>query len=160
MLNTNGNMSALAYSLEEEQLIQSALRCLEKRVNYGSDVMTHPENVRTYLRLKLGGELNEVFYVLLLDNAHRVIAFEKLFDGTVNACSIYPRVVLQKVFAFNAAAVIFAHNHPSGIAEPSAADKQITQRMKEMLSIIDVRVLDHIIVSPDNIVSFSERGLL
>lgn len=160
MNSTNQNRIVSAYTLKEEKLIQSALCCLEKRIKYCSDVLTNPGDVNSYLRLQLGRESNEIFAVLFLDNVHRVIAFEKLFFGTINSTSVYPRVVLQRAIALNAAAVIFSHNHPSGSTEPSQEDKLITQRLKQVLSIVDIRVLDHVIVSQEGSDSFVQRGLL
>jgi DNA repair protein RadC len=96
---------------------------------------------------------------LFLDNRNRVITFEKMFYGTIDGASVYPREVVRMALKTNAAAVIFAHNHPSGVAEPSQADEQITQRLKEALALVDIRVLDHLIVG-DEVVSFAERGLL
>ncbi|HAS8160916.1 TPA: DNA repair protein RadC, partial [Vibrio vulnificus] len=101
----------------------------------------------------------EVFAVMFLDNQHRLIAFEELFFGTIDSASVYPREVLKAALKINAAALIFAHNHPSGDATPSQADKQITQRLKEALALVDIRVLDHIVVG-DSAISFAERGLL
>jgi DNA repair protein RadC len=100
-----------------------------------------------------------VFAVMFLDNQHRLIAFEELFFGTIDSASVYPREVLKAALKVNAAALIFAHNHPSGDATPSQADKQITQRLKEALALVDIRVLDHIVVG-DSAISFAERGLL
>ncbi len=119
-------------------------------------------DVKCYLQQWLGHNLNEVFAAIFLDNKHRVIKAEALFFGTIDAASVYPRVVLQKALEYNAAALIFAHNHPSGVTEPSMADKQITETLKQALSLVSIRVLDHFIVSPDPeaSLSFKERGLL
>ena len=113
-----------------------------------------------YLRLQLAQEKNEIFVALFLDTQHRVLAFEKLFQGTVDSTSVHPRVVIQRTLVHNAAAVIFAHNHPSGSVDPSTADKEMTEQLKQVLEIIDVRVLDHFIVSCEGIFSFAECGLL
>ena len=120
---------------------------------------TNPTNVKEYLKLKLGAHDREVFAVMFLDNQHQLISFEELFFGTIDAASIYPREVLKTALNHNAAAVIFAHNHPSGIAEPSQADKRITQRLIDALKLVDIRVLDHIVVGED-CVSFAEKGLI
>ncbi|WP_438451929.1 RadC family protein [Vibrio alginolyticus] len=120
---------------------------------------TNPTNVKEYLKLKLGAHEREVFAVMFLDNQHQLISFEELFFGTIDAASIYPREVLKTALNHNAAAVIFAHNHPSGIAEPSQADKRITQRLIDALKLVDIRVLDHIVVGED-CVSFAEKGLI
>lgn len=125
-----------------------------------SDALTSPLLTRQYLRACLRDEQREVFACLFLDSQHRVIAFEPLFYGTIDAASVYPREVLKSALKHNAAAVIFAHNHPSGVAEPSQADQQITQRLIKALSQVDIRVLDHIVVGDAEALSFAERGLL
>lgn len=124
--------------------------------------LTSSDKVKAYLQQWLGHNLNEVFAAIFLDNKHRVIKAEALFFGTIDAASVYPRVVVQKALEYNAAALIFAHNHPSGVTEPSMADKRITETLKQALSLVDIRVLDHFIVSPDPdaSLSFKERGLL
>ncbi len=124
------------------------------------DVLTSPEATRDYLKLRLYGLPHEVFACLFLDNRHRVIRYEELFTGTVDGASVHPREVVRKVLETNAAAVIFAHNHPSGVAEPSQADLRITQKLKEALALIEVRVLDHLIVGEGRGTSLAERGLL
>jgi len=101
-----------------------------------------------------------VFACVFLDNRHRIIAFEELFQGTIDGASVHPRVVVQKALENNAAAVIFAHNHPSGVAEPSMADQRITQRLKDALALVEIRVLDHFIVTAEDSISFAERSLL
>lgn len=125
-----------------------------------SDALEKPQQVKHYLQTMLRQHKREVFACLLLDNRHRVIAYEELFAGTINAAAIYPREVVTTVLKHNAAAVIFSHNHPSGIAEPSKADEAITERLIQALSAIDVRVLDHMVVGEGEVVSFAERGLL
>ncbi|MFT5451181.1 MAG: DNA repair protein RadC [Enterobacterales bacterium] len=124
------------------------------------DAFENPTITRRFLSAKLRHHGHEVFGVLFLDNAHRVIAFEELFHGTINGASVHPRVVLQRALAHNAAAVIFAHNHPSGVAEPSSADKQITDTLCQVLAVVDIRVLDHFVIGEAEAVSFAERGLL
>ena len=124
------------------------------------DTLSSPQDTRHYLSARLRGYRQEVFACLFLDNRHRVLAFDELFFGTVDGASVYPREVVRRCLEHNAAAVILAHNHPSGVAEPSRADEQITQRLKEALSLIDVRVLDHMIVGDGEITSLAERGLL
>ncbi|HYN77909.1 MAG TPA: DNA repair protein RadC [Lamprocystis sp. (in: g-proteobacteria)] len=126
----------------------------------GQDCLTSPEATRDYLRLKLYGLPYEVFACLFLDNRHRVIRYEELFQGTIDGASVHPREVVRRVIETNAAAVIFAHNHPSGVAEPSQADLRITQRLKDALALIDVRVLDHLIIGEGPGTSLAERGLL
>jgi len=124
------------------------------------DALTSSELTRQYLRAKLRHYEHEVFACLYLDNQHRVVKLEELFSGTIDGAAVYPREVVKRCLHNNAAAVIFAHNHPSGIAEPSQADIGITQRLKAALNTIDVRVLDHIVVGRCEAVSFAERGLL
>lgn len=123
------------------------------------DAITSPQATRDYLNARLRDYPFEVFACLFLDNRHRVLAFEELFRGTIDGASVHPREVVRRVLYHNAAAVILAHNHPSGVAEPSRADEAITRRLQEALGLVDVRVLDHIIVA-DAMVSFAERGLL
>jgi len=123
-------------------------------------VLTSPEATRAYLRLEIGERHNELFGVLFLDNRHRVIAKEELFYGTIDGASVHPRVVVSRALALNAAAVVFYHNHPSGVAEPSQSDLRITQRLKDALALVDIRVLDHLVVSTEDATSLAERGLL
>lgn len=124
------------------------------------DVMSSSELTREYLRARMRHYPHEVFACLYLDNQHRVVRFEELFSGTIDGAAVYPREVVKRCLHNNAAAVIFAHNHPSGIAEPSHADVAITLRLKSALSTIDVRVLDHIIVGSRDVVSLAERGVV
>ncbi|MCD2449541.1 DNA repair protein RadC [Methylicorpusculum oleiharenae] len=124
------------------------------------DALTSPEITRAYLSAQLRGYSYEVFACLFLDNQHRVIKFEELFRGTIDSAAVYPREVVKRTLHHNAAAVIFAHNHPSGINEPSQADKQITDKLKQALSLFDIRLLDHFIVGDGQPYSFAEHGLL
>jgi DNA repair protein RadC len=124
------------------------------------NALTSPECVRQYLSLKLSNLGHEMFACLFLDNKHRVIEYQEMFRGTLGSASVYPREVVKACLSVNAAAVIFAHNHPSGVAEPSDADIQITDKLKSALALIDVRVLDHVVVGDGEPVSFAERGLL
>ncbi len=124
------------------------------------DALTSPDDTRRYLTARLRGHANEVFACLFLDNRHRVISFEELFHGTINGASVHPRQVVRRALAHNAAALILAHNHPSGVAEPSQADLHLTRRLNEALALIDVRVLDHIVIGDGETVSLAERGLL
>jgi len=124
------------------------------------DVLTSPEATRAYLSAQLRGYSYEVFACLFLDNQHRVIIFEELFRGTIDSASVYPREVVKKALLHNAAAVIFAHNHPSGANEPSQSDKQITEKLKQSLSLFDIRVLDHFIIGDGEPYSFAEHGVL
>jgi DNA repair protein RadC len=116
--------------------------------------------VKEYLRLQIGGREHEVFVVLFLDAQNRLIRLEELFRGTLTQTSVYPREVVKRALELNAAAVVLAHNHPSGAAEPSRADEFLTQTLKSALGLIDVRVLDHLVVTRSEAVSFAERGLL
>lgn len=123
-------------------------------------VFDSPQAVREYLRLQLADLSHEVFAVLFLDAQHRLIAYEPLFRGTLTQTSVYPREVVKRALHCNAAALLLAHNHPSGVAEPSRADEYLTQTLKNALALVDVRVLDHFVVGQGQIVSFAERGLL
>ena len=124
------------------------------------DALSSPARVRRFLTLQLGGIEHEVFAALFLDNRHRVIVFDELFRGTIDGAAVYPREVVKKCLAANAAAVIFAHNHPSGVAEPSDADVSITRKLTDALALIDVRVLDHLIIGQGTQTSLAERGLM
>ncbi len=119
-----------------------------------------PERVKDYLKIVLAREEREHFHCLFLDNQHRLLADCRLFSGTVDGASVYPREVVKAALQHNAAAIIFAHNHPSGITEPSDADKQITDKLKKALALMDIRVLDHLIVGKLDIYSFAEHGLM
>ncbi|MCK6423605.1 MAG: DNA repair protein RadC [Burkholderiaceae bacterium] len=123
-------------------------------------VFDSPQAVRDYLKLQLADLAHEVFAVLFLDAQHRLIAYEPLFRGTLTQTSVYPREVVKRALQCNAAALLLAHNHPSGVAEPSRADEYLTQTLKNALALVDVRVLDHFVVGQGQIVSFAERGLL
>ena len=122
------------------------------------EALTDPAATRHYLSARLRDHAFEVFACLFLDNRHRVIHFGELFRGTINGASVHPREVVRQTLEHNAAAVIFAHNHPSGVAEPSEADRQLTRRLQSALELIDVRVLDHIVIGDGECVAFSERG--
>ncbi len=124
------------------------------------DALTSPDTTRKYLVATLGREQREVFWCLFLDSQHRVLASEALFYGTIDGASVYPREVVKASLAHNAAAVIFAHNHPSGVAEPSQADQRITRRLKDALALVDIRTLDHLIVAGNRTVSMAEMGLV
>ncbi|MCU0774559.1 MAG: DNA repair protein RadC [Ideonella sp.] len=119
-----------------------------------------PQQVKDFLRLQLGHLGHEVFAVLFLDAQHRLIEVDEMFRGTLTQTSVYPREVVKRALERNAAAVVLAHNHPSGHAEPSRADEALTQALRQALALVDVRVLDHLVVGRDQVVSFAERGLL
>ncbi|PSV44867.1 RadC family protein [Photobacterium indicum] len=149
---------AIVDPMTADQVLDKAAEIVASRYLRG-DVFTNPQATKDYLQFKMGGYEREVFAVLLLDNQNRLIEYKELFFGTIDAASVYPREVIKLTLDHNAAAVIFAHNHPSGISEPSDADKRITQKLKDALALIDVRVLDHFVVG-ETCVSFAERGYL
>jgi len=139
--------------------LELARRHLEENLRRGP-ALSSPEAVRRFLRARLRDLPHEVFCCLYLDNRNRVIGFEELFRGTIDGASVHPREVVKHALARNAAALILAHNHPSGIAEPSQADEVITRRLKSALALVDIRVHDHLVVGDSACVSFAERGLL
>ncbi len=142
-----------------QAVLEMGRRHLFEDLKRGS-ALTSPGAVRQFLKSRLMALPHEVFACLFLDNQHRVIAFEELFRGTLDSASVYPREVIKRALAHNAAALILTHNHPSGVAEPSQSDLQLTRRLKESLGLLDIRVLDHLIVGDGDPVSFAERGLL
>jgi DNA repair protein RadC len=144
---------------ETDSLIRLALAALAERHRPGV-ALGSPEDTRAYLRLMLGERRNEVFGCLLLDNRLRLRAVEELFHGTIDGAAVYPRVVVQRALDTDSAAVILFHCHPSGVAEPSSADEALTRRLQDALMLVDVRVLDHVVVTTEGSVSFAERGLL
>jgi DNA repair protein RadC len=144
----------------EDAVIQAALDVLRSRMVKRNGVFSSPNAVRDYLRLNLAGLEHEAFWCIYLDAQNRVIAAHEAFRGTLTQTSVHPREIVKQALACNAAAVIFSHNHPSGIAEPSRADEALTQTLKHTLALVDVRVLDHFIVGGDACMSFVERGLI
>jgi DNA repair protein RadC len=144
---------------EQDSVKRLGLAVLAARYQVGT-ALTSPASVREYLQLKLRDRKAENFGAVFLDNRHRVLCFEEMFQGTIDGAQVHPRVVVQRALEANAAAVILYHNHPSGVAEPSKADENITSRLKDALSLVDVRVLDHFVVGGDVVTSFAERGLL
>ena len=148
-----------AKSAQFAAALELAQRSLKEKLQSGS-MLTSPGAVRDYLRLALGGRPHEVFICIWLDAQHRVIKCEELFRGTLTQTGVYPREVVKAALATNAAAVIFAHNHPSGAAQPSQADELLTRNLKDALALVDVKVLDHFIVAGPQAISFAERGLL
>lgn len=141
-----------------QAVLEMANRHLSESIKRG-DCITSPADTMAYLRAQLRDQPHEIFACLMLDNRNRVITFRELFRGTIDGASVYPREVVKQALADNAAAVIFAHNHPSGVCEPSDADINITERLKKALALVDIRVLDHVIVGEQSL-CFSERGLI
>ena len=139
--------------------LELARRALEAQLTSGA-ALSSPRASAEYLKARLAGHPYEVFAALFLDNRNRVLAFEELFRGTVDGAQVHPREVVRRALAHNAAAAIFAHNHPSGDADPSAADIAVTRRLADALALIDVRVLDHFVIGRAAPVSLAERGLL
>jgi DNA repair protein RadC len=154
--------STRTVSSEQDRIIANACEILEERLKYRATrghPIGSPDDVRNLLKLRFAEYEHEVFSALFFDNRHRLIAFEELAQGTIDGAQIYPREIVRAAIRHNAGAVMFCHNHPSGVAEPSSADERITHRLRDALALIDVRVLDHFVVG-DSIVSFAERGLL
>ena len=156
--DTNGNYR-FTRSVAPEEVLVVAERIMEARLSRG-ETLSNPRDTTRFLSLKLGRHEREVFACLFLDNRHRVIQFEELFAGTIDGTCVHPREVVKRALKLNAAAVILSHNHPSGVAEPSPADRAITKRLKTALALIDVRVLDHVIVAGTSTVSLAEMGLV
>lgn len=150
---------ALARHDTDDVLINAALAVLLRRVTRGP-ALSSPETVREYLRLALATKEREVFCSIFLDAQNRVLAVEELFQGTLTQTSVFPREIVKRALHYNAAAAIFAHNHPSGVAEPSRADEALTQTLKHTLALVDVKVLDHFVIGGASMMSFAERGLL
>ncbi|TNC94548.1 MAG: DNA repair protein RadC [Gallionellaceae bacterium] len=142
-----------------QAVVEISRRALQEEMGAG-DALNSPRAVREYLQLLLRGRQQEVFVALFLDAQHRVTASEELFHGTLTQTSVYPREVVKRALYHNAAAIIFAHNHPSGVAEPSQSDQLLTDALKQALALVDVRVLDHFIVAGAGCLSFAEKGLL
>lgn len=147
------------YTSDQRMTIREAIEVLETKIKTG-DLFAQTTTTKKYCQLQLASERDEHFACLFLDNQHRLIAFEKLFRGTIDGASVYPRVVVRRSLELNAAALILTHNHPSGTANPSQADLNITQKLKSALETIDVRVLDHIVVGVEGCTSLAEQGSL
>lgn len=158
MHNKTNSIYPNTVKMTDEQILERAAEILKGRF-VREDCLSSVCVTKDFLKVKLGQYEREVFAVMLLDNQHQLIEYKELFFGTIDAASVYPREVVKTVLNANAAAVIFAHNHPSGVPEPSQADKVITSKLVDALKLIDVRVLDHIIVGKE-ISSFAEKGLL
>ena len=149
---------SFSYTPAEKVILQQAAFIIEERFQR-QDSYTSPESVMSYLQCQLAHEEREVFALMLLDNQHRLIRYLPMFYGTIDSASVYPREVVKAALQANAAAVILAHNHPSGVSEPSTSDQTITDKLVKALNLIDVRVLDHIVVG-STCCSFAQRGLL
>lgn len=145
--------------MKGDRIIRQALKVLEQRMRAGAS-LTSPGAVRDYLRLLLHDREHEVFVCLWLDAQHCVLATDEIFRGTLTQTSVYPREIVKVALQRNAAAVIFAHNHPSGVAQPSQADELLTRNLRDALDLMDIKVLDHFIVAGAHAISFAERGLL
>lgn len=162
-MNDTPNLKATAptpgLNLSENEVLDWAQGILEARFTR-SNYLTNPELVREYLQARLATEEREVFGIILLDTQHGVLSFEALFYGTIDGAHVYPREVIKTVLKANAAAVVLAHNHPSGNPEPSATDVAMTKRLGSALQAIEVRLLDHLVIGGAESVSFAERGLL
>ncbi len=142
-----------------EEILNAACQQMTLRVRRGTSLAS-PKATRDYLALKLGNLEHEVFAVLFLDKRHRLISYKEMFRGTIDGATVHPREVVKEALKQNAAAVILAHPHPSGVAEPSQADELITQRLKHALDLVDIRILDHVIVAGGDTLSMAERGLI
>lgn len=142
-----------------QAVLEMSRRALHEEMQAG-DALNSPQAVRKYLLLQLQSRQQEVFMVIFLDAQHRVLAAEEMFHGTLTQASVYPREVVKRALFHNAAAVIFAHNHPSGVAEPSQSDRMLTDALKQALTLVEVRTLDHFIVAGSQCLSFAERGML
>ncbi|EDS7008723.1 DNA repair protein RadC [Salmonella enterica subsp. diarizonae] len=144
----------------EQHTVRAALALLERQLREPGASFISNHAVRDWLRLQLATQEREEFTALFLDNQHRLIAHETLFTGTINHTQVHPREVVKAALKHNCAAVIVAHCHPSGLAEPSNADRQITERLRQALNLVDIRLLDHLVVGGMDIVSFAEKGWL
>ena len=140
-----------------DDLIAAARQALERRMN-GRTKVSSPAVMKDFLRIRFANEQREIFVGIFLDTQHQVIEVVELAHGTIDGASVYPREVLKAALALNASAVIFSHGHPSGNPEPSAADRVLTDRLKQALQLVDIRVLDHFVIGGDSVVSFAERG--
>ena len=149
-----------AFTLKEKEILEKARAIMEEKALYKTNCLTSPALTSDYLKLHFATQEREVFTLLCLNSQHEVITCENVFFGTIDSASVYPREVVKLALQHNAAAVILSHNHPSGIPEPSQADKTITNRLVEALKLIDVRVLDHLVIGGNDSVSFAERGLI
>lgn len=153
------NITEIRAAYTDDVLVQIAEQIMLERMN-ASQIFQAPNEVKAFLRFNMGSEQREHFAIMFLDAQHRLIKFERMFSGTNNQTSVYPREVARQALLMNAAALILAHNHPSGNPEPSFADEALTKEIKKVCDLISVRVLDHFVVSATSTVSFAERGLM
>ena len=160
MNNTLPSPAVTAMPAAAQRVIKRALTLLEHQLREPGATFTSTTTAKDWLRLKMGGLEREVFMVLYLDNQHRLLDSEILFKGSINSTEVHPREVVKAVLRRNAAAVIFAHNHPSGETMPSESDKRTTQRLQAALTLVDVRILDHLVIGNTAAFSFAEHGLL
>lgn len=158
-IQEDGGLYTVSRPVSEKEIIRKAQALLRTRM-LQSEVLSSPNATRSYLQMKLTPYDREVFAVVYMTSQHQVIRYEELFQGTIDGAAIYPRIVVKKALELNASAIIMAHNHPSGVAEPSSADRRITERITSALGLVDVRVLDHIICTVDASYSFAENGLI
>lgn len=158
LTDSGTNLPEEASRRREDRAIARALRILERRAGSCGQSLGDVATCEAFFRLRLGGEMREHFEVAFLDSRHRLIAVERMFSGSVDGAQVYPRVVVQRALALNAAAIMVAHNHPSGYAEPSAADRAVTTQLKSALGMVEVRLLDHFVVTADQAVSMAARG--
>ena len=149
----------LEVPVSADQIIEKAKILLSRRFRRGT-ALSSPNDTRDYLQIQMAGLEREIFGVIYLDNRHKIIDRKNVFFGTIDGASVYPREIVKESLALNAAAVVFYHNHPSGIPEPSRADEILTKRLKDALALVDIRVLDHLVIGIDSVVSFAERGLI
>lgn len=156
----NEPSQAFTFAPNEQRAIKRALTILDKHMREPGIAFTSTQRVRDWLRLKMAGLEREEFMMLYLSQQHQLTGYETLFTGTINSTEVHPREVVKRALYFNAAAVIFAHNHPSGEITPSHADKHLTQRLVNILQVVDIRVLDHLIVGGRHVFSFAEHGLI
>ena len=157
-MTNNGRYSM--YTKKEQKVIDHALEIIFSKLEREPISLTSSRDTADYLQIKYGNLEHEVFILVLLDNQHQLIAIEELFRGTIDGAAVYPREVVKTALKHNAAAVIFSHNHPSGTMEPSQADIRITNKLRTALQTVEIRTLDHIIISAKGVTSLAERGLL
>lgn len=151
----------MSHGLTDDQIIQKAISILEARAaEIDGYLVTNPDAAKQLARLHIGSLEHEVFGVFHLTNQHALIEFQVIFRGTISSASVYPREVVKEALARNSAALVLCHNHPSGVVEPSAADQRITEQLVKALDLVDIRVIDHVICSTTDALSFAERGII